>query len=165
MKKAILILVLLSTILFGCSGNLPESKIQDINSGTYKLSGIQVELRYDFPGGEDSIRSRDTTEIEFTVEIDYPSKPLGKQRKDTVRFDGLIGADAGEYQAAPGCLPPFCDAYAKIKGGELTFDLLRPGGRYYGRGFLGAETLILETHFRYRGIGIDYHLQGEKVED
>ncbi|NBC04275.1 MAG: hypothetical protein GVY20_11285 [Bacteroidetes bacterium] len=71
--------------LFGCSGNLLESKIKEINSGTYRVSGIQVELTYDFSwpswGGEEVILSKDTTDIEFMMEVKYE-----KGRQDSVRF-------------------------------------------------------------------------------
>lgn len=163
--KRLRILLLSVLMLSGCSGDLLESKIKEINSGTYKVSGTQVELRYDFPwpswGGKEVILSRDITEIEFTVEIAYPE---GKQ--DTVRFNGLEGADAGEYQAVyRKCSNPKCYADAKWIDSELTFDLSAPSGFYKGRGFLESGTLILETHFEYRGTGIDYRLQGEKVDE
>lgn len=83
--KRLTILLLSVLMLSGCLGDLLESRIKEINSGTYKVSGIQVDLTYDFPwpswGGEEVILSRDTTKIEFTIEIEYPE---GKQ--DTVRL-------------------------------------------------------------------------------
>lgn len=158
------LLLFLCLLLFGCSGDLLESRIKDINSGTYKVSGIQVELRFDFPwpswGGKEVILSRDTTEIEFTVEIEYP-----KGKKDTVRFDGLVGANAGGYQAVnQNCTHPSCYADAKLSDSELSFDLSGAGGLYHGRGSLGAENLTLETRYEYRGTGLDYFLEGKKID-
>lgn len=168
MKKINTVLVLfLIAVLSGCSGNFLESKIQELNSGTYKVSGIQVELKYDFPwpswGGDEVILSRDTTEIEFTVEIEYPDRVLATGKADTVHFCGLHGADAGEHTLAfRYCTPPFCYTTARLIDGELTFDLVTSSGSYVGHGFLGAERLILETHFEYRSIGVDYSLQGRE---
>jgi hypothetical protein len=168
MKLPLPILLFLICIIFiGCLNNFPEEElIEEINSGTYKVNGTQVELRYDFPwpswGGEEVILSRDTTKIKFTIEIEYPE---GKQ--DTVRFDGLVGANAGEHRSVfgGGCIFPECYADAKLTNSQLKFDLGAPSGAYTGLGYLKAETLILETNFEYRAIGIDYDLQGEKVED
>ncbi len=158
--KAILLTSII--ILTSCSGDLVETKIKEINSGTYKLSGTQIKTIYVFPWGEENeIMSSDTTQIEFTVEVEYP-----KGRKDTVRFEGLEGANAGEYQAVnKNCTHPSCYADAKLSGSELKFDLSAPSGAYTGHGYLGAETLILETKNRYRGEWVYYDLQGEKVED
>ena len=148
-------------MLFGCSDNFPESKTRDVNSGAYQLSGTQVEKHYQFPWGEDNVYSRDTTEIEFMVTVEYPH-----EREDTVRFEGLEGANAGEYHSVnSNCTHPSCYADAQLISEELKFNLSAAGGSYTGEGFLGAGTLILETHFRYRGIGIDYYLQGEKVQE
>ena len=153
---------LLLLILSGCSGDLVETKVKEINSGTYKLSGTQIKTIHVFPWGEDNeVISSDTTQIEFTVEVEYPE---GKQ--DTVRFEGLEGANAGEFQAVnKNCTHPSCYADAKLNSTELKFDLSAPVGAYTGHGYLGAETLILEAKNRYRGDWVYYDLQGEKVEE
>jgi hypothetical protein len=162
--KALKFLVLSVLMHTGCSGDILESQIKEINSGTYKVSGIQVELRFDFPwpswGGKEVVLSRDSTEIEFTVEIEYP-----KGKQDTVRLDGLVGANAGGYQAVnQNCTHPSCYADAKLSDSELSFDLSGAGGLYHGVGWLGAEKLTLETRYEYRGTGIEYVLEGEKIE-
>jgi len=87
MKLPLPILLFLICIIFiGCLNNFPEEElIEEINSGTYKVSGIQVEMRFDFPwpswGGEEVILSKDTTDIEFMMEVKYE-----KGRQDSVRF-------------------------------------------------------------------------------
>lgn len=161
-SKTILLLPVL--ILTGCSGNLVETRVQQVNSGTYQLKGVQIEKQLCYicsVGEEGHVMSTDTTEIEFAVEVEYP-----KGKRDTVRFRGLEGADAGEYTATSRsyCTPPYCYADAKLRGSELTFNLESVGGYYGGRGFLGAGELALETQYRYRGIGVDYFLEGEKID-
>lgn len=63
------------------------------------------------------------------------------------------------------CTPPFCYTIAILIDEELTFYLVTSGGSYIGHGSLGAGFLTLETHYEYRSIGIDYHLQWEEVEE
>ena len=149
----ILFIILWITVI-ACSGDLLETKVKEVNSGTYKLSGTQIKTIYVFPWGEDNeVISSDTTQIEFTVEV-------------TVRFKGLEGANAGEYQAVnKNCTHPSCYADAKLNGTELKVDLSAPVGAYTGHGYLGAKTLILETQNRYRGEWVYYDLQGEKIEE
>lgn len=151
--------------LIGCSENFLDAKIKEVNSGTYHVNGTQINLTYGFPwpswGGEVVILSSDTSFIEFTVEIEYPPA-----KKDTVRFKGLEGANAGEYQAVRRmCAHPSCFADANLDGVELTFAFGSPGGTYTGTGLLGGGRLILETHFVYRSVGIDYFLEGRKIDD
>lgn len=151
-------------ILTSCSGDILEPKIKEINTGTYQLKGVQIEKQLCYicsVGEEGHVMSTDTTEIEFTVEVEYP-----KGKRDTVRFRGLEGADAGEYTATSRsyCTPPYCYADAKLRGSELTFNLESVSGYYNGRGFLGAGELALKTQYKYRGIGVDYILEGEKID-
>lgn len=164
-KTEFFISLILCFLLAGCSGNSLDSRIEKINSGTYHVTGTEIHLRYDFPwpswGGEEVILSRDTIFIEFTVEIEYPP---GK--KDTVRFKGLEGVNAGEYQVLePGCFAPRCFADVNLSGTELIFAFGSPSGTYSGKGQLGGERINLETHFEYRNVGIDYFLEGTKLDD
>lgn len=170
MKTATPVLVLfLSAVLIGCSDNLLESTIKDVNTGTYQMRGTQIDKKLCYVcsvGEEGEVLSADTTEIEFTVEIEYPDGVLATGKADTVHFRGLLGADAGEHTLAFSyCTPPFCYTKARLNGAELTFNLVTPGGRYAGSGYLVAGKLMLETQYKYRGIGVDYFLEGEKIEE
>lgn len=170
MKQILLFIAfLLSLGLLGCSDNFLESTIKDANTGTYQLRGTQIDKKLCYVcsvGEEGEVLSADTTEIEFTVEIEYPTGVLASGKPDTVHFRGLLGADAGEHTLAFSyCTPPFCYTKARLNGAELTFNLVTPGGRYAGSGYLGAGKLTLETQYRYRGIGVDYFLEGEKIEE
>lgn len=153
--------------LFGCSGNSiePNSERTDNISGTYFLHGTKVQLTYQFPwpswGGEIVILERDSTEIAMTVKVN-----LLEEKQDSVRFTGLEGVNAGEYQSVNrNCTHPSCYGDAKLTDAELSFDLHAPYGFYTGSGFLENETLILETHFEYRQVGIDYYLKGIRISE
>lgn len=163
-KNETLIYVILYLLLADFSGNI-DSKLKEINTGTYLVTGTEIQLSYDFPwpawGGEEVILSRDTSYIEFTIEIEYPE---GKQ--DTVRFSGLEGANAGEYQAVDwGCTHPACNTDANLNGSKLTFDLYGTDGTYTGSGQLGGGHIFLDTFFEYRNVGIVYNLEGTKIEE
>lgn len=162
------ILFFLSLFFITCSDgstksetNLPENPI----SGTYFLHGTKVNLKYQFPwpswGGEIIILETDTTQIAMTVKVGLP-----EEKQDTVRFTGLEGLNAGEYQSVNrNCSHPSCFGDAELKNGELFFDLSAPYGFYIGRGTLEDGKLILQTHFEYREIGIDYYLKGTRIDE
>lgn len=175
MKKAILFSVLfLSAGLFGCSNNSlepdsnpdpePEVPIDSI-SGIYFLHGEKIQLRYDFPwpswGGEEVILSRDTTRIAFTVAIQ-----MVEDKQDTVQFFGLESVNAGWSIFPPDCteLYIYC-AYAKYTDHILEFDFSSPDGTYLGTGTLADSSLTINSHFEYRDIGIDYDLQGIRIDE
>lgn len=161
--------LILSITLTSCKGSIVESTIKDANTGTYHLQGTKIDKKLCYicsVDEEDEVLSADTSEIEFTVEIEYASGVLASGKPDTVHFRGLEGANAGEHQIAFSyCTPPFCYTKARLNGAELTFNLVTPGGYYGGRGYLGAGKLTLETQYKYRGIGVDYFLEGEKIEE
>jgi hypothetical protein len=162
--KLIIYIFFLSLFFSGCSDLFDRS---DNFTAKYELSGTRVELTYDFPwpswGGKEVILSADTTHVEYLVEVRF--FPEGKQ--DTVRFDELAGANAGDYSAvSTRCSKnTICHPDAHFDGKNLTFDLLSPTGRYTGTGTLTPDSLILDTHFEYRNVGVDFYLQGEAVDD
>lgn len=168
MKKSIVVIFLIGCFSTACSDSSVKSKTEpseDNISGTYFLHGTKVQLTYRFPwpswGGEIVILERDTTQIAMTVRVN-----LLEEKQDTVRFTGLEGVNAGEYQSINrNCMHPSCYGDAKLMNGELSFDLHAPSGFYIGGGFLEEETLILQTHFEYRGIGLDYDLEGVRIDE
>lgn len=167
MRNAFLLLaIFLSVIVFGCSDNStnPGAEIsEDPISGTYFLHGTKVMLRYDFPwpswGGDIVILEADTIQTTMLVKVE-----LLEEKQDSIRFTGLEGVNAGEYQSVnQDCTHPSCYGDAKLTNGTLSFDLAAPYGFYIGTGTLNEGRLTLDTHFEYRPTGIDYHLEGERI--
>lgn len=159
---------LLGSLLISCSDNStkPEPEIsEDPISGTYFLHGTKVKLRYDFPwpswGGDVVILEADTTQTTMLVKV-----KLLEEKQDSVRFTGLEGVNAGEYQSInQDCTHPSCYGDAKLMNGELSFDLSGAGGLYRGTGTLENGKMTLNTHYEYRPTGIDYHLEGERIDE
>jgi hypothetical protein len=155
----------------GCSGNSVSSdpkEPEDAISGTYFLHGTQVNLRFCWPQ-DCGATVLDTISTSFTVTIKkIPEKP------DTLRFSGLEGADISlrhifytGHTSSPYCVfgeeRSYC-ADALYRNQQLEFNLGSPFGRYFGEGTLTNGELQLETHFRHRGAGADYFLQGFKID-
>lgn len=167
MKKAIPVLIVFMLGLVSCSDNSvdPDPKPSDNLSGIYFLHGTKVQFTYQFPwpswGGEIVILDSDTTEVNMTVKLNFL-----KEKQDSVRFIGLEGVNAGKYQSVNrNCTHPTCYGDARLTNGELSFDLVAPTGFYIGGGFLEEETLILQTHFEHRQVGIDFDLEGVRISD
>lgn len=163
MKIRIPLLALLFSIAaYGCSdhstGSEPEESVGPI-SGTYSLIGQQINLRFCYLGAPDSciegeVVARDTTETSFEVEI-----TVVEEKTDTLFFAGLDRAGTTECTVESDC------PYAKLTGETLEFDINYWGHFYFGNGTLSDGFIKLETRFRYRGMGVDYHLKGEKIEE
>jgi hypothetical protein len=162
---------LLVIAIIGCSGNSvsPDSKVQANKiSGTYFLHGTQVNLRFCWPQ-DCGTTVMDTISTSFTVTI---QKLV--EKTDTLRFSGLEGADASLRHihywgstSSPLCVfgeERYYCADALYRNQQLEFNLVSPFGRYFGEGTLKNGEIQLETHFRHRGSGADYSLQGFKID-
>lgn len=168
-KRLILIIVSFYLTLFGDIENKPEHSHDglrpEVLSGVYFLHGTKVELEYDFPwpqwGGEEVILSADTSQVAFIVNVRMVE---GKQ--DTIQFFGLEGANAGAEAVFPlNCsnLPETC-VYAKSATSVIEFNIREPNGVYTGTAAFSEGKMTLNAHYEYRPDGIDYKLQGMKVE-
>lgn len=159
-------------ILTSCSDNSTDPEINEPDdevSGIYLLEGYQVNLEICYVGPNcegTEVLSRDTVQTSFTVEIE-----LLNNRTDTLLFTNLEGADVGikhpdydGYAAGTNCNSATSCAFASLQNDTITFSISSQEGDYYGTGELKNEELILETHFRYRGAGVDYVLSGTKQE-
>ena len=164
MKTIISILIIIiGLVITSCSENSTEPTHEEIISGAYQMSGTQIEYQYAFPWTDENVISTDTTQLEFTLYIEY-----NEFREDTIRFRELPGVNAGEYI----CLPPQeqCSsgsgdcAYAKFQNNqvELHFDTYL--GKYDAEGILEDGELMLNGTFTDRGVEVDYILEGMKVE-
>lgn len=178
MKTFIPLLTVIALIIAGFSGNKSSSNSQteksfESVSGLYYIHGYQVSLRFCYmsnlcePG---EVLSRDTVRTSFIVNV-----KVFDEQEGLLQFSGLEGADIRVRQASysgstssPRCVkhqrPQDC-AVAGLNGDQLEFDLLSAFGRYYGGGTLKDGKMTLETKFHYRGMGIDYFLEGIKIEE
>lgn len=161
------LIAILGLALFSCSKNPAEPTLDEIISGAYQMSGTQIEYTYQFPwpqwGGERIILRSDTSQIEFTLYADYL-----ETTGDTIRFRELIGANAGEWHALP---PAHLCSYksgdcadARYVNNTLEMHYVEAGGTYDATGTLENGKITLNAHFEYRATGIDYILEGMKVE-
>lgn len=172
--------------LFGCSEdavNQSNSEIQKAESfeqqpktlqeetGVYFLHGYQVTKELCYAANCDNfVLSTDTLKTSFIVYI-----RMFEHRPDSLMFSGLEGADTNirEFNYTGSAAFGECTsetragdcAYAKVTGSNLEFDIQNPGGYYRGTGTLENGSMTLETEFIYRGVGIEYRLEGEKVEN
>lgn len=185
MRRVFLFIILLTlSLLPGCSNNSLESedlKENDQLSGEYEIKGTQINQRvcsppyfrvYDCEPGEPL--ESDTVQTSFLVSLQFM-----EQRKDTVMFTGLEGADAdikyhrdANHLPTPSmteCLtkgnPDYDCAYAKLTNEKLTFNLSQFSAYYLGEGTLRDGILQLETAYSYRGAVVKYSLEGEKVDE
>ena len=147
-------------ILFSFSGSTgveQQEEMIDLGSGTFYLKGTMTSTEYPClfcPGNQDFY----TYYTDFSVNIlPVPGK------KDTLRFYGLQGADAGEFdkRVFPYCtMPENCVIYAKLIGDVFEIDISNDGRRYRAQGILKSSTIELEGQYSYENITIDYDLKG-----
>ncbi|MCG2590607.1 hypothetical protein [Rhodohalobacter sulfatireducens] len=168
-KRLVLITIFFCPILFEGPGNLPNPNLDTLQtepvSGVYFLQGTIIEYTYDFPwpqwGGEKVILDTDTTTISFLTTI-----RMVEEKRDTVQFFGLPGANASRNSILPvECENPSFCGYANFEMGSLQIDYRTPAGEFSGTGWLDGEILTLDTYFEYREIGIEYKLQGKKIDE
>lgn len=168
MKKktgAFFVLATVVLAVYGCgdgklTGPKPDLK-KDIVSEFYLLEGWKMESRSCWVCDMEEFEQRiiDTTRISFEIEVQWmEGKP------DTVGFYGLEGANAGENVVyPPHCVNmEDCMVYAKFTGRKLEFDTGDWGYLYKGTGTLENGIIELKTFHRYRGLRIEYELEGRK---
>lgn len=87
---------------------------------------------------------------------------------DTIRFRELLGANAGEWHALP---PAHLCSYksgncadARYYDNKLEMHFVDAGGTYDATGTLENGKITLNAYFNYRATGIDYILEGMKME-
>jgi len=144
----------------------------------YHMKGIQVSQSLCYvssscePG--DVLKS-DTLKTAFLVMVTFNS-----EKPDSVLFNGLEGANVSprfynslnnksiEKSAELRGTPAYCDStlgcgYARIDGDTLEFNQYEPSFNYVGTGTLKNDRLTLHTQWIYRGIGMEYFLEGQKI--
>jgi hypothetical protein len=168
-KRLVLLVIFFCPFLFEGSGNAPNPNSDTLQtesvSGVYFMHGTIIEYTYDFPwpqwGGEKVILDTDTTTISFVTTIQ-----MVEEKQDTVQFFGLAGVNASRDNI----LPVLCDnpancGYANFEMSLFQFNYRNGAGEFTGTGRLDGEILTLDTYFEYRAIGIEYDLQGKKIEE
>ena len=164
MKTSIgLIIIGFIWMLFSFSGSTgveQQEEMIDLGSGTFYLKGTMTSTGYPCFHCE-SNEDYYTYYTEFSVNIlAVPG------RKDILRFYGLQGADAGEFEKRvfPYCtMPDDCVIYAKLSGDVIEIDISNEGRRYRAQGILKSGTFELEGQYSYENYTIDYSLNGQRV--
>lgn len=169
--------VLLATFFWSgfdsAAGSLSETQEKsDAISGLYFLHGTKVSTFYPcLFACFDMEPARDTTFVAFTTNV-----WLVPEKTDTLRFFGLLGADAGER--GPDQFEEFLfpielhdngDQY-RIFGriadnSKFEIDLMYAGPRYVASGSFTDNTIQLEGKYQYRNRTFAYDLEGIKIVD
>ncbi len=169
-------IVLLSVSIWSGFGSAAESpsktfKASGVNSETYFLHGTKISTIYPCTFTcFDMEPARDTTSVTFTTHVwSAPGK------KDTLRFFGLLGADAGE--SGPNQFIEFVfpielhhgDQYRiyarKTDNDKFEIEAWGTGSRYIGTGSFGNNTIQLQGMYQYRNRSFAYDLEGVRIEE
>jgi len=152
-------------------------KSADEYSEFYYMKGIQVSQSLCYVSSScesgEVLRS-DTLKTAFLVMVTFSS-----EKPDSVLFNGLEGANVSprfystlnksiEQSAELSGTPAYCNStlgcgYARIDGDTLEFNQYEPSFNYVGTGTLKNDRLTLHTQWIYRGIGMEYFLEGQKI--
>lgn len=154
-----------------------KEKAAEEYSEFYYMKGIQVSqsLCYVSSSCESGeVLKSDTLKTAFLVMVTFNS-----DKPDSVLFDGLEGANVSprfystlnkpiEQSAELRGTPAYCNStlgcgYARIDGDTLEFNQYEPSFNYVGTGTLKNDRLTLHTQWIYRGIGMEYFLEGQKI--
>lgn len=159
MKKIPFILM---PVLFitACKNHSVDPASMNEISGVYFLEGLKITfLTLSDSENEDVIV--DTTY--FTL----PTKVLQDfDKKDTLQFIGLEGADVGKNgnRVYPACsVPDECKIYASLIGDIIEINLSNNGRTYKAKGSLRIRNkpiIDLESEFLYQNVRILYFLSG-----
>ena len=164
MKKIPLILM---TVLFitTCKNHSVDPTSMDEISGVYFLEGLKITFL--------TLSESETEDV--TVDTTYfalPTKVLEDfDKKDTLQFIGLEGADVGKNgnRVYPDCsVPDECKIYASLTGEIVEINLSNNGRTYKAQGSLRIRNkpiIELESEFRYQNLRIQYFLSGVPKPD
>lgn len=147
----------------------------DAISGVYFMHGIKISEIYPCTFNcFDMEPARDTTMVSFTTNI-----WLVPEKTDTLRFFGLLGANAGEsgrnqfkeFLFSTSVHDDEDDEQYRIYGrmtdnSEFEIEVWGTGSRYIGAGsFQKNNTIQLEGMYQYRNRSFAYELVGVKIEE
>jgi hypothetical protein len=165
------------SIAFQAESSQEKEKASGEYSEFYYMKGIQVSQSLCYvsnfcePG---EVLKSDTLKTSFLVMVTFNS-----DKPDSVLFNGLEGANVSprfystlnksiEQSAELSGTPAYCDStlgcgYARIDGDTLEFSQYEPSFIYVGTGTLKNDRLTLHTQWIYRGNGMEYFLEGQKI--
>lgn len=165
--KTLFPILLLMPLMWGCMDS-GETEIEDTVSGIYYLYGPRTTV-------EDPC-TRCTAEQDSLREIISFSviARLDHDNRERIRLYGVQGADTGEFgkRVYPDCThSEDCKVFGYIvpsgefvvNGGAFEIDIENNGRRYKATGSLGTSTIDLKGQYSYKGITIDYDLNGKRV--
>ncbi|WP_234568087.1 hypothetical protein [Rhodohalobacter sp. 614A] len=173
---AFIVLVLLAASVWGGFGSAGESLLKKSTanesiSGMYFLHGTKISTIYPCTFTcFDMEPARDTVSVAFTTNV-----WLVQEKTDTLRFLGLLGADAGE--SGPNQFNEFIfpielqdedqyRIYGRISdNSEFEIDLKSAGPRYTAAGSFTGKTIQLEGQYHYRQRTFEYSFQGVRIEE
>lgn len=146
-------------------------KTDDPITGMYYLYGTKISTIYPCTWTcFDMEPAVDTTSVAFTANV-----WLVEEKQDTLRFFGLLGADAGER--GPNQFGEFVfpivlygheqqKVYATLgNSNDFEINLNNTGERYTAAGSFTGNTIQLEGQYHYRQRTFEYNLQGVKIEE
>ena len=169
--------VLLAVLIWSGFGSITEHSSETFQtnnaiSGVYYMHGIKISEIYPcIFNCFDMEPARDTTTVTFTTNV-----WLVPEKTDTLRFFGLMGADAGEGgpdQFGESLYPielQLDEEQFRIYGrmtedSKFELEVLGTGSRYIGTGsFQNNNTIQLEGMYQYRNRSFAYELEGVRID-
>lgn len=169
------VLVILAVSVWSGFGSIADDSSEtfqqsDTISGVYYLYGTKISEIYPCAFTcFDMEPARDTTTVSFTTNV-----WLVPEKTDTLRFFGLMGADAGEigsnqYEEFLFPIELHDEDQYRIYGritedSEFEIEVWGTGSRYIGTGSFQHNILQLEGMCQYRNRSFAYKLVGAKLE-
>lgn len=146
-------------------------KTDDPITGMYYFYGTKISTIYPCTWTcFDMEPAVDTTSVAFTANV-----WLVEEKRDTLRFFGLLGADAGErgrHQFGEFVFPIVLygdeeqKVYATLRNSNgFEINLNSTGERYTATGSFTGNTIQLEGQYHYRQRTFEYDLQGVRIEE
>lgn len=164
------IVVLFASVLYfnSCNTVDPHTKALDNMSGVYYMHGTKISTVYPCTFTcFDMEPYVDTTRVAFTMNME----PVD-EKKDTLLFFGLLGADAGDsgpYQHTENLFPielfyqEEYKIYANVAGNTFEIELWSAGPHYKATGIVEDGMIELEGYYRYRNRTFAYSIAGKKI--
>lgn len=165
------VIILFASVLYfnSCNSIDPHAKAVDKMSGIYYMHGTKIITIYPCTWTcFDMEPYVESTTVAFTMNME----PVDGKR-DTIRFFGLMGADAGEsgtrgFKEFLFPIESFYSetrtVYAHLNDNTFEIDLMTAGPQYTATGILQNNAIQLSGQYHYRQRTFAYELEGVKIE-